>query len=107
MPLSRDEIAKRIKAPEKDSLKYKILEFFERAEKTDTPAYSIEEVTDALGYDKNFSTGFTFSLIIQELIKEGRISEAPPVKNDAKKYYMTKDAVRPKVNTQPQNKKRP
>ncbi len=98
MPLSKDEIKKGIKTSSKDSLEHRILEFLENAKNTDTPAYSLADITKALNATPRediigtFLSTISFSSAINELKKGDKIVEIT-VKNDSTKYYMAKDEV--------------
>ena len=99
MPLSKDEIKKGVKASDKGSLEYKILEFLEKAKNTDTPAHSLADITKALDAKPRediigtFLSATAFSTAINELKNCGKIVEIT-VKNDTTKYYMAKDESR-------------
>ena len=101
MPLSKDEIKKGVKASDKGSLEYKILEFLEKAKNTDTPAHSLADITKALDAKPRediiatFLSATAFSTAINELKTGGKIVEII-VKNDTTKYYMAKDESRVK-----------
>ncbi len=96
MPLSKDEIKKGIKASDRGSLEYKILEFLEKAKNTETPAYSLTDIIKAFdtkpGGDiiETFLSSVAFSSAISELKSKNKIVELC-VKNDATKYYMAKN----------------
>lgn len=99
MPLSKEEIKKGVKASDKGSLEYRILEFLEKAKSTDTPAHSLADITKALDSQPRediigtFLSASAFSTAINELKNCGKIAEII-VKNDTTKYYMAKDESR-------------
>ena len=101
MPLSKEEIKKGIKASDKGSLEYKILEFLEKAKNTDTPAHSLADITKVLDAKPRediigtFLSATAFSSAINELKNCGKIVEIT-VKNDTTKYYMAKEESRVK-----------
>ena len=101
MPLSKDEIKKGVKASDKGSLEYKILEFLEKAKNTDTPAHSLADITKTLDAKPRediigtFLSATAFSSAINELKNCGKIVEIT-VKNDTTKYYMAKEESRVK-----------
>ncbi len=103
MPLSKDEIKKGIKVSDKESLEHKILEFLDKAKNTDTPAYSLADITKALNSAprgdiiETFLSAVAFSTAIDELKKQEKIVEIT-VKNDPKKYYMVKEGGAAKLS---------
>lgn len=103
MPLSKDEIKKGIKVPDKNSLEHKILEFLEKAKNTDTPAYSLADIIKAFNVKPRedvigtFLSTIAFSSAISELKKSDKIVELT-VKNDTTKYYMAKEGGAAKLS---------
>ncbi len=77
MPLPKDEFEKGIKSLEKGSLESMILEFLIKAKKTDTPAYTINEIMDSFdarkGDPNSMVSLLVFLIALNNLEKSGKI----------------------------------